>query len=112
VFDASRQKVSARVPTQGLAAAVRQQTQQLSSFAQQLLLGVVQQAQQQQQQQQDPDAAAAAVPGHNKDSWQEAVPASTVALLAGLCLKHRTAVASILMATAPLSLPSEIFKLE
>ncbi|KAF6265130.1 hypothetical protein COO60DRAFT_1116784 [Scenedesmus sp. NREL 46B-D3] len=94
---------------QALAAAVRQQSQQLSSFAQQLLLGVVQQAQQQHQQQQpDPNAAAAAaaVMSSAKASWQEAVPASTVALLAGLCLKHRTAVASILMATAPLRLPS------
>jgi ElaB/YqjD/DUF883 family membrane-anchored ribosome-binding protein len=94
---------------QGLASAVKQQSQQLSSFAQQLLLGVVQQAkqQQQQQQQQQLDAAAAATPLHSKDSWQVAVPASTVALLAGLCSKHRTAVASILMATAPLSLPSK-----
>jgi hypothetical protein len=91
---------------QGLAAAVRQQSQQLAAFAQQLLLGVVHQAQQQQQS--DPHAAAAAAAsGGANASWQDAVPASTVALLAGLCQKHRTAVASILMATAPLSLPSE-----
>jgi threonine synthase len=65
---------------------------------------VVQQAQQQQQQQPDPHAAAAV---SGSASWQDSVPASTVALLAGLCQKHRTAVASILMATAPLSLPRE-----
>jgi hypothetical protein len=96
---------------QGLAAAVRHQSQQLSAFAQQLLLGVVQQAQKQQQQQQQqrsgPEAAAAAVFVGDNSIWQDAVPASTVALLAGLCQKHRTAVASILMATAPLSLPSK-----
>lgn len=87
--------------TQDLAAAVGQQSQQLSLLAQQLLVCLLQQqrcaapAEHQQQQQQ---RAWAVTPSGS-------VPASTVALLASLCHRHRTAVSSIMMATAPFSLP-------
>lgn len=70
---------------QTLAHAVEQQSQQLSALAQQLLLGLLQQ----QQQQQD-------------------VGASTVALLSSMCERHRMAVTSLIMATAPFSLPGEL----
>lgn len=75
---------------QELAHAVGQQSQQLAALAQQLLLGLLQSQQQQQQQQLLQD-----------------VPASTVALLASLCDRHRMAVSSLMMATAPFSLPGE-----
>jgi hypothetical protein len=35
------------------------------------------------------------------------VPASTVALLASMCDRHRMAVTSLILATAPFSLPGE-----
>jgi hypothetical protein len=75
---------------QELAHAVGQQSQQLAALAQQLLLGLLQSQQQQQQQQLLQD-----------------VPASTVALLASLCDRHRMAVSSLMMATAPFTLPGE-----
>lgn len=70
---------------------MKQQSEQLSTFTQQLLVGIVQQQKQRQQQ-----------PAQQQD---EDVPASTIALLAGLCHKHRTSVASIIMSTAPFGLP-------
>jgi hypothetical protein len=76
---------------QDLAQAVDQQSQQLSALAQQLLLGLLQQQHQQQQQQ---------------VALQD-VPPSTVALLSSLCDRHRVAVTSAIMATAPFSLPGE-----
>lgn len=69
--------------TQELAQAVHKQAQHLAALSQQLLLGLLQQQQQQ-----------------GKD-----VPASSVALLASLCDRHRMAVTSLMMATAPFSLP-------
>eukprot|EP00878_Enallax_costatus_P023089 GHUV01024549.1.p1 GENE.GHUV01024549.1~~GHUV01024549.1.p1 ORF type:complete len:253 (+),score=76.83 GHUV01024549.1:193-951(+) len=81
-------------PLQELAGAVQQQSEQLSAVAQQLLLTVVQKHKQQQQ--------------HQPELQQDdGIPASTIALLAGLCHKYRTAAASIIMSTAPFSLPGE-----
>lgn len=70
-----------------------QQSQQLAALTQQLLMALLQAQQQRQQQQQ------------SKQQQQQGVPASTVALLASLCDRHRMAVTSLMMATAPFSLP-------
>jgi hypothetical protein len=74
---------------QELADAVGRQSQQLAELAQQLLLGLLQSQKQKQQQ------------------LTQDVPASTVALLASLCDRHRMAVSSLMMATAPFTLPGE-----
>jgi len=87
---------------QDLAQAVSQQAQQLSALAQQLLHALLQQqhdgaatlAQQEQQQQRG-------------QLYHDVAAASTVALLASLCDGHRMAVTSLLMATAPCSLPGK-----